>query len=38
MSIDQRAPNNSLQRTHQSITLFVLQKLRPFAVPLGSGR
>jgi len=31
-------PNNSLQRTHQSVTLFASQKLRPFVVPLSSGR
>ena len=31
-------PNNSLQRTHQSVTLFASQKLRLFAGPLSSGR
>ena len=30
----QPSPNNSLQRTHQSVTLFASQKLRLFAVPL----
>jgi hypothetical protein len=34
----QLTPNNSLQRTHQSVTLFASQKPRLFAVPLSSGR
>jgi len=34
----QATPNNSLQRTHQSVTLFASQKLRLFAGPLSSGR
>ena len=31
-------PNNFMQRTHQSVTLFASQKPRLFTGPLNSGR